>query len=71
MFRPNALLTGRDNLISDRPYLLDSLKKMVEIRVLEQQVMYLSQTCLPKFWVRSPVRRSRGSGRRYGRGTRR
>ncbi len=48
MSMPNTLMAGQDNFDPEHSYLLDALKKMMEIRLFEQRVLDLSQTVPPQ-----------------------
>ena len=45
---PNVLLSSQDEFAPEHSYLLDALKKMIEIRTLEQRVLELSQAVPPQ-----------------------
>jgi 2-oxoisovalerate dehydrogenase E1 component len=45
---PNTLMADQDNSDPEHSYLLDALRKMMEIRVFEQRVLDLSQTVPPQ-----------------------
>ena len=48
MSMPNTLMAGQDNFDPEHSYLLDALRKMMEIRLFEQRVLDLSQTVPPQ-----------------------